>query len=169
MSVGDTSAVRKTADISVCGIYRYRLTRTWEETLPVLFWIMLNPSTADADVDDPTVRRCVGFARSFGCGGIDVRNLFAYRATDPSQLLLVKDPVGPDNDPHHIMALATRCKSGPVVAAWGTKGSLLDRAERVLYLLKNWGVALHCLGKTKDGHPKHPLYLSAESTLLEFP
>src|SRR5262245_19133112 len=90
----------KEALISPCGLYRYWLTRTWDNSLRRVCWVMLNPSTADAEQDDPTIRRCVGFARSWGAGGIIVVNLFAFRASDPKALLRAADPVGPDNDGH---------------------------------------------------------------------
>lgn len=157
---------RKGAVISGCGQYRYRLTRTWDETMPVAYWVMLNPSTADADLDDPTVRRCVGFARAWGCGGVDVRNLFALRATDPRELRASRDPVGPDNDALHLGDLPARSLPGPVVAAWGTHGILMGRCYRVATDLKRRGVDWQCLGLTKGGHPRHPLYVAASQPLL---
>lgn len=152
------------AVISACGKYRYRLGRTWDAALRPACFVMLNPSTADATEDDPTIRRCIGFAKSWGCGGIVVVNLFAYRATDPKQLLKAADPVGPDND-EHIRAAVVECH--PVVAAWGVHGVLRQRDGRVKWLLERWGVLPKCLGKTKDGrHPRHPLYVRADTALV---
>jgi len=138
--------------------YRYRLERCWKEhPLRLCNFVMLNPSTADAFVLDPTVTRCVGFARDWGFDGLIVTNIFALRSTDPKKLYTVDDPVGPDND---AAILAAAYQSELVVAAWGTHGKLHDRGERVASELRHAvGDALRCLGVTKHGHPKHPLYL----------
>lgn len=153
------------AVLSECGTYRYRLSRTWDESLRPACWVLLNPSTADATEDDATIRRCVGFARAWGCGGIVVVNLFAYRATDPRELKRHPDPVGPEND-RHIRATVEQCH--PVVAGWGVHGVMLNRAEKVERLLRDVGVPLWCLGTTKDGHPRHPLYLASAAVLVEY-
>jgi hypothetical protein len=135
--------------------YRYVLTRTWDAAAPAMTWIMLNPSTADAMKDDPTIRRCVQFARRERCGRIGVVNLFGFRATDPRSLSLPgRDPVGPAND--RFLEMHTR-KAALVVAAWGVGGALNGRAREVGQRLAAAGVQLWCLGVTKDGHPKHPL------------
>jgi hypothetical protein len=138
--------------------YRYVLTRTWGDA-PAMTWVMLNPSTADAKTDDPTIRRCVRFARREGCGGIAVVNLFGLRATDPralrDSLEAGIDPVGPVND--WFVRMHTQGASR-VVAAWGTHGTLRGRAAEVARMLEVIpGIRLECLGVTKDGHPKHPL------------
>jgi hypothetical protein len=127
--------------------YRYRLWRRWDRTRPVVAFVMLNPSTADARHDDPTIRRCVGFARRWGHGGIEVVNLFAYRATNPRALRTVRDPVGPDNRRHIRGALR---RAALVIVAWGAgaDGSLLAEL-----------VGARCLGLTRAGRPRHPLYL----------
>jgi hypothetical protein len=136
--------------------YRYRLTRTWNQEWPPVTWIMLNPSTADAFSDDPTIRRCTGFSRAFAAGGMIIVNLFAYRATEPSALRGVADPVGPLNDRH----VREACQAGAVtIAAWGAHGALAGRAEAVTAMLRAAGVQLSCLGTTRDGHPRHPLYV----------
>jgi hypothetical protein len=132
--------------------HRYLLARSWQENLPVMTWIMLNPSTADAFTDDPTIRRCVSFARREGCGGIQVVNLFALRATDPRELRSHADPVGACNDQ---TIEAHTC--GRVVVAWGAHGKFAGRAMAVSRALLVTGVTPLCLGVTKDGHPKHPL------------
>lgn len=141
--------------------YRYRLNRTWDESRPPVCWVMLNPSTADAETDDPTIRRCMGFARDWGHGGIVVVNLFAWRATDPRKLCMAGDPVGPENDRHIIDA----CAGELVVVAWGTNAPAA-RASEVLRLIKDNALMIRHLGKTKGGHPRHPLYVPATQPLL---
>ncbi len=150
------------AKISDCGLYRYRLWRTWDEDKPPLVFVMLNPSTADADKDDPTIRRCMGFARRLGHGGIVVCNLFAYRATAPEVLSTVADPVGPMNDEEIVVA----CMARRVVAAWGAEPFARKRAADVTRRLKDAGVALYCLGVTKEGCPRHPLYVKGDALLI---
>jgi hypothetical protein len=139
--------------------YRFRLSRTWAPDAPVVTFVMLNPSTADAHRLDPTVRRCVGFARSRGFGGLEVVNLFAYRATDPSELFHCREPVGPGND-RAVLDAATG--SGLVVAAWGNGGGHRGRGQEVAELLAGRGVATCALGRTARGHPRHPLYVRAD-------
>lgn len=154
----------KDAVISECGKYRYLLLRHWGDCmLPVLTWIMLNPSTADATIDDPTIRRCISFSKAWGYGGLHVVNLFALRATDPRELLQTIDPVGPENDKYVLMA----CRDTNIVAAWGNHGMLLYRDIAVKHLLK--GRSLLSLGETKNRNPKHPLYLSEKTTLIPYP
>lgn len=150
------------AILSACGRYRYTLTREWNKRLPTLTYIMLNPSTADATLDDPTIRRCIGFARGRGFGGIQALNLFAFRATDPRQMKAALDPVGPDNDAHIIAALTgAAATSSPVIAAWGVHGAYNGRDDEVHKLSRDCGVNLMCLGSTKGNHPRHPLYVAA--------
>lgn len=155
--------VRRDAVISECGQYRYWLSRHWDDTLRPACFVMLNPSTADARQDDPTIRRCVSFARSWGAGGVVVVNLFAFRSTDPSGLRLVTDPVGPENDTH-LRRAVEQCH--PVVAAWGAGGGLRNRAAGVQSLLLQVGLPVTCLGVTKDGHPRHPLYVKGSQELV---
>lgn len=147
----------KGAIIDETGKYRYQLWRIWDESKPLVVFIMLNPSTADADEDDPTIRRCMNYARSWGYGGIKVVNLFAYRATDPKELSKVIDPVGIENNKYITMAIK---EAGIVIAAWGTKGDYLSRQSHLLEL--GLLTDMHYLGLSKDGHPKHPLYLKAD-------
>jgi hypothetical protein len=139
------------ATFSANGRYRYRLWRRWDRSRPVVVFVMLNPSTADADKDDPTIRRCIGFARAWGYGGIEVVNLFAYRATLPRSLRAVDDPVGPENGRHIRRAVA---RADLVVLAWGAHA----RASRLLSLPR-----ARCLGLTRAGQPRHPLYLRREA------
>ena len=89
--------MKKGATISECGLYRYSLTRVWDDVLPMCIFVMLNPSTADADIDDPTIRRCINFAKREGCGSLMVVNLFAYRATSPADMKAAVDPIGSGN------------------------------------------------------------------------
>ncbi len=158
-----------TAVISPCNLYRYVLTRTWDAALPAVAWIMLNPSVADAAQDDPTIRRVVRFSRDMGAGGCVVVNLFALRATDPAKLRTAADPVGPDNDRHINFEATPPFVHRRVIAAWGAHPMAVQRARDVLRTLKEAGVAVECLGKTKDGQPRHPLYLKADArpVLLE--
>jgi hypothetical protein len=137
-----------------------------------MVFIMLNPSTATDTVDDPTIRRCVGFARREGYAQLEVVNLFAWRATDPNQLRHVQDPVGPDND-RHILAACTR--AGLVVAAWGlnviTVGApAAQRVAWVLGQLERHSIQLYCLGTTAGiaGQPRHPLYVRGDTPLTEW-
>ena len=159
-----TDEVFKDAYISECGKYRYTLTREWDDFKPAMLFVMLNPSTADATEDDPTIRRCVGFAKREGCGMIEVVNLFAWRATDPKELKTTDEPIGARND--RVIQEAAE-DADVIVCAWGTHGVLHKRNEEVISLLKATGKPVMCLGKTKDGHPKHPLYLSGQSPLIE--
>lgn len=139
--------------------YRYQLWRIWDESKPLAVFIMLNPSMADENEDDPTIRRCMNYARSWGFGGIKVVNLFAYRATNPKELAKVADPVGPENHLNIISAIS-KC-TGIVVAAWGANASRIVQDNKIIDLLKFRG-HIYCLDLTKDGHPKHPLYLKAD-------
>jgi hypothetical protein len=159
--------------------YRYVLTRRWDDG-PLLIWVMLNPSIADARIDDPTIVRCVRRAlrwkqRGIPYGGIRVLNLFALRATDPAALrthpgpcsaateTLCGYPVGPDND-RWLTRLADDPDAGTVVAAWGIHGHLHGRDTAVRKLLA--GVPLHCLGVTAGGQPKHPLLVAYDTPLI---
>jgi hypothetical protein len=139
-------------------VYRYLLWRTWDEPRGSCLFVMLNPSTADERVLDPTLRRCLGFAQAWGFGGFQVANLFALRSTDPAGLRAVEDPEGPEND-RHLLEAARAC-GGIVVCAWGVHGEYRDRAAAVEQLLLPHA-DLVALRLTKAGHPSHPLYLPA--------
>ena len=153
--------MQRIAQFSSCSNYRYSLSRTWDSSLDQVLFIGLNPSTADDHVDDPTVRRCIGFARRWGFGGCILVNLFAYRTTDPGGLTKVDDPIGPDND--HWIAVE-QSRANRVVCAWGNHGVLLKRDEAVCSNLSH----VYCLGLTKAGCPRHPLYLAAKTPLKQF-
>lgn len=144
--------------------HRYLLTHRWgPATDPLAVFILLNPSTATATVDDPTVRRCRGFARREQCGALMILNLFALRATDPQALTRHPDPVGEHND--RFLTACTAAADGPVIAGWGTHGHLHHRATTVAVQLRQAGVALLCLGRTTSGQPRHPLYLPRTAPL----
>jgi hypothetical protein len=147
------------AVISECGIYRYKLWRFWDDRLPACAFIMLNPSVADASIDDPTIRRVVGYARGWDYGSVTVANLFALRSTDPAAMKSAADPVGPLND-RHIVEVAR--SSALVVAAWGAHPGIEGRARDVRRMLADAGVMLHCLAITKGGQPGHPLFLKSD-------
>lgn len=154
----------RSALISPDQIYRYRLERSWSNVDPLLGWCMLNPSTADASVDDPTIRRCVRFSKDRGYGGIVVVNLMAYRASSPLDLLRAQDPRGPLND-EALREAAFLFKFGSIVCAWGLKAPA-GVANRALKIFD--GVSLLCLGLTKEGHPKHPLYVRADQPFIPY-
>lgn len=159
--LSDAIEVKRDARLSCCGRYRYVLTRTWDYGAPVVLMIGLNPSTADATKDDPTVRRCVGFARDWGFGGLALANLFAFRATAPLALLSAHNPVGPENDAWIRRLVAS---ASAVVVSWGVHGGLQGRDQKVLAQIPT----PLCLGRTKDGFPRHPLYLSKATQLEPF-
>lgn len=156
------------AVISQCGRYRYVLRRSLTNILDVdpnateavykpMLFIMLNPSTADAENDDPTIRRCISFAKREGASHLSVVNLFAYRATDPAELKRAADPIGPENDRYINEEVG---KSWMTVAAWGAHPLARERAEAVMRQIHGYEGYAWCLGQTKSGAPKHPLYIA---------
>jgi hypothetical protein len=147
------------------GKYRYHLWRRWDPRLPGVCFVMLNPSTADHVHNDPTITRCVRFAQTWGFGGVDIVNLFAYRSTDSSMLAKVKNPVGVRND-KVIVTVVSEHKCA--VLAWGNHGRLNDRGNEVLELIAGKSELL-CFGTTAHGQPKHPLYLRNDSQTVTFP
>lgn len=151
--------MKKNADISECEKYRYSLERVWDQDKPLIGFIGLNPSTADGTDDDSTIRKCIEFAKLWGAGGIYVTNLFAYRATMPSDMLEQVEPIGPKNDSYLIQLPS---KVPKIVACWGNDGAHNNRANQVKQLLKT---ELMCLGINKTGEPKHPLYLKGTTEL----
>ena len=140
--------------------YRYNLRRVWNPDLARVCWIMLNPSTADASADDPTIRRCMKFAQTWGYGGITVVNLFALRATKPEEFRRHPSPIGTRND-EFILRETTRASSDLIVAAWGELGKWQGRDEQVKRLLA--GKLVRCIGRTFAGIPRHPLYVKGDT------
>lgn len=153
----------RTATISRDGLYRYTLERVWggSATDPWVMFLMLNPSNADADIDDPTIVRCIGFAKRLGYTRLTVRNLFAYRATKPKDLFKAAYPEGPDND------IALSHHTELTICAWGANASE-RRVNQVLRLLGDR--PLWCLGYCSDGiTPRHPLMLRNDAELVPYP
>ncbi len=150
---GDAFSIAVYSD---CERYRYSLTRVWDESGRKALFIMLNPSTATEVQNDPTVERCERRARALGFGAFRVLNIFAWRATDPRDMRAAADPVGPANDTAILESLPW---ADQVIAAWGTHGAHLDRGPAVERLLRGAGADLFHLGLSKEGHPKHPLYI----------
>lgn len=154
------------ATLSDCGHYRYVLSRLWNPERDTVVFCMLNPSTADAANDDPTIRKCVSLANSWGYGRLVVVNLFAFRATDPRELRKANNPVGPDNDVHIAEQTAGRvtiCAWGATAMQWPTPKHMptlkwAARADAVRSLIEKLGQPRH-LGLTQDQHPRHPLYV----------
>jgi hypothetical protein len=155
MAVVVGGAVKRESWAEIDGPYRYALGRVWGNRAARVCWVMLNPSTADADNDDPTIRRCMALSGAWGFGALVVVNLFAFRSTNPRGLRLANDPVGPRND----AVIAREVQSArQTIVAWGVKGALRGRDREVLGFLS--GSVFH-LGLTRDGHPRHPLYVPA--------
>ncbi len=156
--------MKKTAEISKCGKYRYELSRRWGDKDGVVVWVMLNPSTADASVDDPPIRRCMKFTHRFGFEALKVVNLFAFRSSDPRKLKDESDPVGPGNEYRVLNALV---EGSRVIVAWGAlKLPMPTIMRRVIWGIEQDGHKLECLGKTKDGSPRHPLYLRNDAPVI---
>lgn len=147
---------RSVAVFSTCGLYRYALSRRWGDG-GVYGYVMLNPSTADEARNDPTIERCERRARQDGAGGIIILNLFAFRATKPADLFRQTDPVGPMNDAVLGQELA---HADRVICGWGAHGSYNGRGAEVAAMLRARSIPLWHLGLTKDGHPRHPLYIA---------
>ncbi len=150
--------IARDAVLSPDRLYRYQLIRRWGAG-DLVAWIMLNPSTADADIDDPTITRCMGFARRWGYAGIVVVNRFALRSTDPDQLLTSTDPFGPNNTE----TLQSVAAYPLIIAAWGS-----HKATRQLDAHLPVGLDLHCLAVNSDGSPKHPLYVRGDVSLARW-
>ncbi len=156
---------RTAAVFSPCERYRYTLERIWDAERPFVNFICLNPSTATADRDDPTNRRCRGFAWDWGMGGMITTNVFGWRSTDPKGLKDPQDPVGDDND-RHIIDIASR--AGVVVVAWGNHARLNSRSRAVARLLLDQRIAATALAVNGSGEPKHPLYLRSDLLPVAF-
>ena len=160
--------MNRSAKLSDCEKYRYELIREWPalDSTPAVakagyvVFCLLNPSTADAVEDDPTIKRCVDFVRRWGYSRLVVVNLFAFRATDPSELVRCPDPVGESNNQY---ILKNAKDAALFVAGWGTEGRRLNRHNVVLDMLRSSGVVMYSLGENGDGTPKHPLYLNKKT------
>lgn len=157
--------------------YRYTLWRDWSDdvleleeragnhTSEFVQFIGLNPSTADETKDDPTLRKCIGFAKRWGYGAMCMTNLFAFRATDPREMKRQLEPVGGENEPH-IRRIAK--EAGLVVAAWGVHGTHGNMDMNLKRWMAEMEIPLKCLRLTKHGHPEHPLYVPYETPLIDF-
>ena len=159
------------AEFSPCGRYRTFLERRWDGLAfgspGFVAWIMMNPSTADEQVDDPTVRRCRDFSRRWGFGAMVVLNSFALRATKPAMLLQAEDPVGPGND----AAIRDGAKrAARVIAAWGLPPKPLRwRGAQIAAMLAEEGVRAEALKVTASGEPGHPLYIAGDTLPVPWP
>lgn len=161
-----TDRINRSAEISDCGRYRWWLRRSWQlwdsnglhvKGKGVCCFVMLNPSTADGTQDDPTIRRCIGFAKAWGYDTLSVRNLFPWRATDPRELFKAESVTGGIRGEQELMSAAT---ADLLVVAWGAHVPF----SRDTFALKLFGSKpIHCLGTTKHGHPRHPLYVKADT------
>lgn len=168
--------MNRTTQFSPCRRYRYTLWREWDDCFwgladdrpqakQFLMVIGLNPSTADEQIDDPTIRRCMGFAKRWGYGALCMTNLFAWRDTKPEHMKAAAEPCGEDNG-HWLTEVAD--DAGMILAAWGRHGSFLGRDRNVISALKGCGVQVYCLGHNGDGSPKHPLYIPADTQPILF-
>ncbi len=166
---------KRPPELSTClfsedGVYRYTLEHRWDEDTPsyarkTVVWVMLNPSTADGQSLDPTLRRCKGFSKALGAGGMVILNLFAYRATLPKDMLAAEHPIGPLND-ETIRRTVERDGVIATICGWGTHGAHRGRDAEVKAMLATR--ALCALRLTKDGHPSHPLYLPSTCAPIPF-
>lgn len=150
------------AYFSKCRKYRYVLWRIWDDSEPYAMFIGLNPSTADETQDDPTIRRCINFARDWGFGGLCMTNLFAFRATEPTVMMSTNYPVGSENN-EQIKQYAD--KAGCIIAAWGNDGAHRERSKEVVAMLPD----LKCLKLNKTGEPAHPLYQPSSAKPIGMP
>ena len=146
-----------TAVFSECGSYRYLLTRNFDTGRGSCLFVMLNPSTADAGTNDPTIRRCANFAKSWGYAELRIVNLFALRSADPRNLEIVEDPIGAEND--RVLREELQA-SGSAIAAWGNMGAIRRRSSAVRKMMSDLKVSGMCLAHNVGGEPVHPLYVA---------
>jgi hypothetical protein len=148
--------------------YRYRLWRTWDNSKKAVLFVMLNPSTADENKLDPTVRRCLGYAIDWGYGRLDVCNIFALRATNPKELYSSESPVGenPMINIEHILIAAQECDK--VIVAWGNHGCHTNRGDHIIDILKQGKITPYFLSMTQKHQPAHPLYLERNILPMEY-
>lgn len=158
--------VEYSAKISDCGNYRYSLSRIWDKDKEKVMFLMLNPSTADANENDPTIRRCMGFAKSWGYGGLLVGNLFQYRSTNPDHLLKCENPIGHDNE-EVLFELSQQCHK--VILAYGNDHIIQKLGQRFpsYDAFREIKKPLYYLEFSKDGVPVHPLYLHSSLKPIE--
>lgn len=154
--------LERDAVISDCGRYRYLLRRTWDHGKPRALLIMLNPSTADAEIDDATIRSCIRLSKGLGYGSFEVVNVFAWRATKPDELLIASDPCGPQNE-DHVRAALHRCDIP--ICAWGAWPPAREASTFIMNAIRASRPAAFCFGKTASGAPKHPLYIKSGTQL----
>jgi hypothetical protein len=154
--------MKRDAEFSSCGSYRYSVSRIWDESLPAVLFIMLNPSSADGTKDDPSIRRCISYAKDWGFGSLFVGNLFALKSTKPTGLLESTNPEGPENL-KYLLKLSSHCKM--IVCVWGN-GTILKKLSA--NSPKNLNRKLHCLKLSLDGIPCHPLYLPKDLKPIEW-
>lgn len=154
--------MQRSALLSECGQYRYELRRTWDTAKTTVLFIGLNPSVADAEIDDNTIRVLCGYAERWGYGGLVVANLFAYRSTDRGALVKVSDPIGPENN-QHLQRLVSEVET--VVCVWGGDGRLFGRSSEVLTMVPK----PKCLTVLKSGQPGHPLYKDGKLVPIALP
>jgi hypothetical protein len=145
------NAMKTDVVFSACREYRYALWRVWDDSKPYVMFIGLNPSTADETQDDPTIRRCIGYSKGWGFGGLCMVNLFAFRATEPANMMSANSPIGSKND---VWIQQFANDAGLIVAAWGNDGTFMGRSKLVLDMIPD----LMCLKINKTGEPAHPLY-----------
>lgn len=157
--------LERDAVISECGTYRYLLRRTWDHSKPRALVIMLNPSTADAEIDDATIRSLIRLLRGLSYGSFEVVNLFAFRATDPKALFNVTDPVGPRNLAI-VEAAVGRCDIA--ICAWGAHPMARGASIDIRNAIRAIRPAMYCFGRTKNGDPKHPLYIKSGTALEHY-
>lgn len=157
--------MEREAVISDCGKYRYLLRRAWDHERPRILFVMLNPSTADAEVDDATIRSCIRLAKSWGYGSFEVINLFGFRSTDPEGMGEAEDPIGAEND-RIAQAAIGRCDMA--ICAWGAHRMAKTRQREMVSLITARRPVAYCLGTTKSGAPKHPLYIKSGTELTVF-
>ena len=142
-------------------LYRYALWRIWNDKLPKVLFIGLNPSTADEIKDDPTIRRCIRYAQDWGYGGYIMGNIFAFRSTDPKKLKIIENPVGNENN---FWLKKLHKEASLTIGAWRNHGKYLNQGKIIINLIDN----LYCLKVTKEGHPSHPLYLPSNLKPIKF-
>ena len=157
--------MKRTAIFDKTGRYRYQLGRQWAPNGKMVTFIMLNPSRADAAVDDPTLRACIQFAQRWDYAALSVVNLFAYRTPHPSELKKAKRPIGKEND-RYVMAAAEAASQ--VVLAWGNWGTLHGRDRTILSLLSSYQSKLTYLQLNRSNQPRHPLYIRRDQPLQPF-